>query len=286
MSDRLPDRVLATVTCADRRGLVADVAGVFARRGTNILESGHYTDPETRRFFMRVLAETHGVEIGALKADFDALAFGTDMQARLYDPLTRPRVLLLASKQLHCVNDLLFRWRHADLFMDVAAVASNHTDPAALAEAFGAPFRHLPVTAETRPEQEAAILALAEESGAELVVLARYMQVLSPGLTRALAGRCINIHHSFLPSFKGARPYHQAHARGVKLIGATAHFVTEDLDEGPIIAQDALHVDHAHTAEDLVAVGRDVECQVLARAVKAWTERRVFLNGAKTVVLR
>jgi formyltetrahydrofolate deformylase len=286
MSDHVPGRVLATVTCADRRGLVADVAGVFARRGCNILESGHFTDPQSRRFFMRVLAETGGVELGALRADFAALAFGTDLTASLHDPLARPKVLLLASKSLHCLNDLLFRWRHGDLFMEVAAVGSNHPDAAPLAEAFGAPFRHLPVTAQTRPEQEAAILALAEASGAELVVLARYMQVLSPELTRALSGRCINIHHSFLPSFKGAKPYHQAHARGVKLIGATAHFVTEDLDEGPIIAQDALHVDHAHSADDLVAVGRDVECQVLARAVKAWTERRVFLNGAKTVVLR
>jgi formyltetrahydrofolate deformylase len=287
MSDAAPHRLLATVACPDRRGLVAAIAGFFADQRCNILDSAHFTDPGTGRFFMRVLADiAEAPAREQLEAAFAPVADGFDMKWEFHDPARKPRVSVLASRHVHCLNDLLFRQRHGGLWMEVAAVISNHRDVEALARSYGVPFHYLPVTPDTRASQEAQIETLLGAVDAELMVLARYMQVLSDGLSRRWLGRCINIHHSFLPSFKGARPYHQAYARGVKLIGATAHYVTPDLDEGPIIAQDAVHVDHAMTPDDLIAAGRDVENMVLARAVKAWTERRVFLNGSKTVILR
>lgn len=287
MSDHQPDRLVARVACPDRRGLVAAVAGFFAENRCNILDSAHFTDAGTGRFFMRVLADlSEAPSREELEGAFAPLAETFAAEWRFHDPALKPRVVVLASRHAHCLNDLLFRQRHGGLWMDVAAVVSNHRDVEPLVRSYGVPFRYFPVTPDTRPAQEAEIEGLLAAVDAELVVLARYMQVLSDGFARRWMGRCVNIHHSFLPSFKGAKPYHQAHARGVKLIGATAHFVTPELDEGPIIAQDAVHVDHAMTPDDLVAAGRDVECLVLARAVKAWTERRVFLNGARTVVLR
>jgi formyltetrahydrofolate deformylase len=221
-----------------------------------------------------------------LLEDFTPLAREFGMDWHLYDPRQRPRVMILVSRAEHCLNDLLYRHRTGALPMDITAIVSNHPDLAHLAEWHAIPYHHLPVTAATKPEQERQILDLAERTRTELVVLARYMQILSPELCRALAGRAINIHHSFLPGFRGAKPYHQAYARGVKLIGATAHYVTANLDEGPIIEQEVERVDHAHTPEQLAAVGRDIENIVLARAIHYHLERRVFLNGGKTVVLR
>jgi formyltetrahydrofolate deformylase len=204
----------------------------------------------------------------------------------MHDALQRPRVLLMVSKFDHCLNDLLYRYKVGALAMDPVAIVSNHRDTYQLAAAYNVPFHHLPVTPATKPAQEAKLLALIDETGAELIVLARYMQVLSDNLCQRLTGRAINIHHSFLPSFKGAQPYRQAHARGVKLIGATAHYVTPELDEGPIIEQEVARVSHSMTPDDLASVGRDVECQALARAVRYHVEHRVFLNGQKTVVFR
>ena len=243
-------------------------------------------DTESGQFFMRLMFDLDEVGEPALLRDFSPLAQEFAMDWRLYDPRRRPRVMILVSKAEHCLNDLLYRHRTGALAMDITAIVSNHLDLAYLAEWHSIPYHHLPVTAETKPAQERQILALVEQTRTELVILARYMQILSPELCQALAGRAINIHHSFLPGFKGAKPYHQAYTRGVKLIGATAHFVTANLDEGPIIEQEVERVDHAHTPEHLAAVGRDIENIVLARAMHYHLERRVFLNGKKTVVLR
>ena len=222
----------------------------------------------------------------ALKSEFAPIAAGFDMTWAIHDANVRPKVLLMVSKLEHCLADLLFRWRMGELKMDIVGIASNHTTLEPMAVQHGLPFHYLPLTPDTKARQEARLLDLFETTGAELMVLARYMQILSEDTSRKLAGRAINIHHSFLPGFKGAKPYHQAHARGVKLIGATAHFVTDDLDEGPIIEQTVERVDHSHSPERLLAVGRDVECITLARAVKAFIERRVFINGERTVVLQ
>ncbi len=235
---------------------------------------------------MRLVFDLDEATEPALLEHFAPLAQRFEMDWRLYDPRQRPRVMILVSKAEHCLNDLLYRHRTGALPMDITAIVSNHLELAHLAEWHAIPFHCLPVTAATKPEQERQILDLIEQTRTELVVLARYMQILSPELCRALAGRAINIHHSFLPGFKGAKPYHQAYARGVKLIGATAHFVTANLDEGPIIEQEVERVDHAHPPEQLAAVGRDIENIVLARAIHYHLERRVFLNGSKTVVLR
>ena len=275
-------RWILTFTCADRVGIVAAVTGALASAGGFILDSQQYADLESGRFFMRVLFASACDASDALAPV--AQAFALDWSLTPAD--RRPRVLIACSTTSHCLNDLLHRWSTGALAIDPVAVVSNHQSLRGLAEWHGVPFHHLPVSAANRAEQEGGILRLVEESGAELVVLARYMQVLTPALVAALAGRCVNIHHSFLPSFKGARPYHQAHARGVKLIGATAHFVTTDLDEGPIIEQAAERVDHRATVADLIAIGRDIEAQVLARAVGWIAERRVLLNGARTVVFR
>ncbi|MDS4021588.1 MAG: formyltetrahydrofolate deformylase [Candidatus Competibacter sp.] len=279
-------RYILTITCPDRVGIVAAVSNALADHAGNIVESSQFSDTESGRFFMRLVFDLDDAIEPALLKDFTPLAQRFEMDWRLYDPRQRPRVMILVSKAEHCLNDLLYRHRTGALPMEITAIVSNHLELAHLAEWHAIPYHHLPVTAATKPEQERRILDLVERTRAELVVLARYMQILSPELCQALAGRAINIHHSFLPGFKGAKPYHQAYARGVKLIGATAHFVTANLDEGPIIEQEVERVDHAHTPEQLAAVGRDIENVVLARAIHYHLERRVFLNGSKTVVLR
>jgi len=279
-------RYILTIACPDRVGIVAAVSNALAAHRGNIVESDQFSDTETGRFFMRLVFDLDEAAEPALLADFSPLAERFEMGWRLYDPRQLPRVMILVSKAEHCLNDLLYRHRTGAMSMEITAIVSNHRGLAHLAEWHAIPFHHLPVTAATKPEQERQILDLVESTGTELVVIARYTQILSPELCQALAGRAINIHHSFLPGFKGAKPYHQAYARGVKLIGATAHFVTANLDEGPIIEQEVERVDHAHTPEQLAAVGRDIENIVLARAMHYHLERRVFLNGSKTVVLR
>jgi formyltetrahydrofolate deformylase len=272
-----------TLSCPDRPGVVAAVSGVLAGHGCNIIESQQFGDQESRRFFMRVqFAAT--LSLDDLRAAFAALAPDFGMEFALRDTAVRPRVLILVSKFDHCLNDLLYRVRSGLLDIEIVAVASNHPDLRPLTQSYGVDYHHLPITQETKPRQEAEVLSLVEHYQADLVVLARYMQVLSHDLCAKLAGRAINIHHSFLPSFKGAKPYHQAHARGVKLIGATAHYVTSDLDEGPIIEQEVARVSHSHSPEDLVAIGRDVERLALARAVQWHAEQRVLLDGHKTVI--
>lgn len=283
------DRYVLTATCPGSRGIIGAVANFLAERGCNIVQMHEFDDWVTGRFFMRMefVPETKPrPTLQQLRYAFEASAARFDMTWQLHDRARRPRVMILCSKQDHCLADLLYRHRTGELFMEVTAVVSNHADVERMVALHDLPFHHMPVSAESKPEQEAAILALAEETKSELVVLARYMQVLSEDMCRALEGRCINIHHSFLPGFKGARPYHQAFERGVKLIGATAHYVTTDLDEGPIIEQVVERVDHTYTANDLVAAGRDSETVALARAVKLHTEHRVFINDNKTVVFR
>ena len=277
---------ILTFTCEDRVGIVAAVTGELAAAGGFILDSQQYADLETGRFFMRVVfsgAEDGDVDLRA-RLGTVGKTFALDWSLVAAD--ARPRVLIAVSTTSHCLNDLLHRWSTGALPIEPVGVVSNHETLRGLTEWHGLPFHHLPVDAGNRAAQEGALLDLFETSGADLLVLARYMQVLSADLVERLAGRCINIHHSFLPSFKGARPYHQAHARGVKLIGATAHFVTSDLDEGPIIEQAAERADHRATVGDLIAIGRDSEAQVLARAVGWIAERRVLLNGKRTVVFR
>jgi formyltetrahydrofolate deformylase len=271
---------------------VGAVGTFLADRGCNILESHQFGDVDTGRFFMRVVFEAVDASVSAaalrasVEAPFAQIAASFGMRWALHDAAARPRVLVLVSKLDHCLNDLLYRHKVGALRMEPVAIVSNHRDTYRLAASYDIPFHHLPVTAATKPAQEAKLATLIDETGAELVVLARYMQILSDGLAAKLEGRAINIHHGLLPSFKGARPYHQAYERGVKLIGATAHYVTADLDEGPIIEQDVARVDYGMRAEDLVALGRDIECVVLARAVRFHLERRVFLDGVKTIVFR
>jgi formyltetrahydrofolate deformylase len=269
-----------TLSCPDRPGVVAAVSGLLAGHGCNIKESQQFG---AERFFMRVQF-TAPVGEDELGAAFAALAPDFAMEFKLRDVAHKPRVLIMVSRFGHCLNDLLCRVRSGALDIEIAAVASNHPDLRPLTQSYGIDYHHLPITPDTKPKQEAEVLTLVEHYQVDLVVLARYMQVLSEDLCEKLAGRAINIHHSFLPSFKGAKPYHQAHARGVKLIGATAHYVTSDLDEGPIIEQEVARVNHSHTPEDLVAIGRDVECVALARAVKWHAEQRVVLDGHKTIV--
>jgi formyltetrahydrofolate deformylase len=275
-----------TLSCPDRPGIVAAVAGLLAARGGNIVESQQFGDQATDRFFMRVQFTVPDANADQLRAGLTELAPELDLEWGLWDTAVPPRVLILVSKSGHCLNDLLHRQRSGQLGIDIAAVASNHPDLRPLTQTYGIDYHHLPVTPETRAWQEGEILTLVEHYRIDFVVLARYMQVLSDDWCAKLAGRVINIHHSFLPGFKGARPYHQAHARGVKLIGATAHYVTGDLDEGPIIEQEVARVDHTQGPADLMAVGRDAECLALSRAVRWHAAHRVLLNGAKTVVFR
>ncbi|MFM0161020.1 formyltetrahydrofolate deformylase [Burkholderia sp. GAS332] len=289
-ADSRPDQRVLTVACPSAAGQVAAVVGFLDRHHCYIDELTVFDDDLSERFFVRCVF--HGVDINeplhitALKREFESIAERFQMTWAIHDVDTRPKVLIMVSKLEHCLADLLFRWRMGELKMDIVGIASNHRDLEPLAQQHGLPFHHLPITADTKPQQEARLLDLFETSGAELMILARYMQILSGETSRALSARAINIHHSFLPGFKGAKPYHQAHTRGVKLIGATAHFVTDDLDEGPIIEQVVERVDHSYSPERLLATGRDVECITLARAVKAFIERRVFINGDRTVVLQ
>jgi formyltetrahydrofolate deformylase len=278
---------ILTLSCPDRTGIVHRVAGLLFESGCNILDAQQFGDEESGRFFLRVHFDVPGGdELEVLHEAFGSLAGAFGMDWRIHDAQRKARLLVLVSRQGHCLNDLLFRTHSGQLRAEIAAVASNHDDFAALAASYRVPFHHFPVAPATRAAQERRILGLVERERIDLVVLARYMQVLSPELCDALAGRAINIHHGFLPSFKGARPYHQAHARGVKIIGATAHYVTRDLDEGPIIEQDVAHVDHAMTPKDLVRLGSDVASLVLARAVRRHVEHRILLNGHRTVVFR
>lgn len=281
----LAKRFVLSLSCQDRPGLVAGVAGFLAGQGGNITDAQQYNDPDTERFFMRVEFDPADVTLDTYRTGFAPLAGEAGMDWSLRDRDERKKVVLMVSKFDHCLGDLIYRNRIGELAMDVVAVISNHPQEALAVTLLGdTPFHHLPITKDTKAEQEAQVQKVINETGAELVVLARYMQILSDDMAAFLSGRCINIHHSFLPGFKGAKPYHQAHARGVKMIGATSHYVTADLDEGPIIAQDVEAVSHVDTPEALVARGRDVERRVLARAVRAHLEDRVFLNGDRTVV--
>ena len=274
-----------TLSCIDRPGLVATISGQLFEGGANILEAQQFDDVETGRFFMRVVFDCPEAAYEAIRDRVAETAAQLGLDWKLRARERRSRVLLLVSRMDHCLGDLLYRTRIGELAMDVVGIVSNHPRESLNVSLIGdIPFHHLPITRDTKPQQEAQIKALVESTGAELVVLARYMQILSDDLSAFLAGRCINIHHSFLPGFKGAKPYHQAHARGVKMIVATAHYVTADLDEGPIIVQDVEAVSHADTPEDLVRKGRDIERRVLARAVAYQLEERVLLNGSKTVV--
>ena len=277
--------MILTLSCADRRGIVSRVAGFLFERGANIIDAQQFGDTETGRFFMRVVFDAGKAAVDDLRTAFAPVAEDFAMAWTLRDPAVRRRVMILASQADHCLSDLIWRWRRGELPMDVCAVVSNHPrETYSTVDLSDLPFHHLPVGRDTKLEQEAALWSLIQQTGAELVVLARYMQILSDGLAAKLEGRCINIHHSFLPGFKGARPYHQAHARGVKVIGATAHYVTADLDEGPIIEQDVERISHRDTPAALIRKGRDIERRVLARAVRWHLEDRVLLNGAKTVV--
>jgi formyltetrahydrofolate deformylase len=284
-----PEYIL-TLSCLDQRGIVLRVSGFLAEYGCNIIDSAQFGDPDSKLFFMRVHFALEDAQVGddRLREGFAALCAGLGATGQLHDARVKPRVMIMVSKIGHCLNDLLFRYRSGLLPVEIPAIVSNHMDFYQLAASYNIPFHHLPLEAgaseSAKRAQEARVIELLDTHRIDLVVLARYMQILSPELCEALKGRAINIHHSFLPSFKGARPYAQAHRRGVKLIGATAHFVTGDLDEGPIIEQDVERVDHAMHVDGLTAIGRDVESVVLARAVKWFVEHRILLNGDKTVV--
>jgi formyltetrahydrofolate deformylase len=275
-----------TLTCPEGPGIVFAVSRFVMEHGGNISASQQFDDRLTDRFFMRVQFRIDGADDQQLRREFAPVAHQFAMAWELHDVRTPTRTLLMVSKFGHCLNDLLFRTQTGALNIEIPAIVSNHRDFEAVAEANGIPFHHVPVTADTKPEAEAQLLELVDELDVDLVVLARYMQVLSDDLCGKLEGRAINIHHSFLPSFKGARPYHQAHARGVKLVGATAHYVTADLDEGPIIEQDVVRVDHSLDPVEMTSAGRDVEAQVLARAIRWHSEHRVLLDRNHTVVFR
>ncbi|MFC7702735.1 formyltetrahydrofolate deformylase [Plastorhodobacter daqingensis] len=274
-----------TVKCRSRRGIVAAISGFLAEMGCNITDSAQFDDSVTGNFFMRTTFRSEtGADLEALSAGFAKVAEPLDMDWQFHDAARRMKVLVMVSNFGHCLNDLLYRWRIGALPIDIVGVVSNHLTYQKVVVNHDIPFHHIRVTPQNKPEAEARLMALIEETDTELVVLARYMQVLSDEICARMSGRIINIHHSFLPSFKGANPYKQAYERGVKLIGATAHYVTPDLDEGPIIEQDTVRITHAQSPEDYVSLGRDVEAQVLARAVHAHIHHRVFLNGNKTVV--
>jgi formyltetrahydrofolate deformylase len=275
---------ILNLVCDDRPGIVAAVGTALAGIGANIVESAQFWDRQSNRFFMRVALDGRGAEQAAIRAALAPAAESFAMETRLTDLAKKPRIVIMVSKFDHAMLHLLYQIRVGWLEAEVVAIVSNHEDSREEATRAGVPYHCWTVTPDTKAEQEARLMALVEETGAELVVLARYMQVLSDGFSRSMFGRIINIHHSFLPSFKGAKPYHQAHERGVKLIGATAHYVTPDLDEGPIIEQETERVSHAMSAHDLIAVGRDIESRVLARAVKLHLENRVMLSGARTIV--
>ncbi len=279
--------LILTLSCPDRRGIVYAVARVIADGGGNIVDSQQFGDPDEGVFFMRVhFADEARTGVEEWRAAIGPVADEFGMRWELHDGNHRPRILVAVSREGHCLNDLLYRWRSGAIVADIVGVASSLPDHAALVAGYGLPYRLLPGPEADAGASDQALLALVEEHDVELVVLARYMQILGADACRALAGRAINIHHSFLPSFKGARPYAQAHARGVKLIGATAHYVTAELDSGPIIEQEVARVDHAHSVAELARVGRDVECVALARAVRWHVEHRILLHGDRTVVFR
>lgn len=277
---------ILTLSCADRAGIVHAISGFLFEQGSNIEEAQQFSDLQTNRFFMRIRFSCGRIAHDDLETLLMAFAADHKMSITLHAAHQAMRTVLMVSKEGHCLNDLLFRCKSGLLNLDVRAIISNHREFYQLAASYNVPFHHLPVTKDNKASAEAKIYDIIQSEGAELVVLARYMQILSDDLCGKLSGRAINIHHSFLPSFKGAKPYAQAHARGVKLIGATAHYVTAELDEGPIIEQDVARVDHSRTIEDLTAQGRDTESQVLARAVKWHSEHRVLMNGSRTVVFR
>jgi len=286
LSQHFDRRYVLKLSCPDRMGIVAAVASFLAQQDCNILESAQFDDEGTGHFFMRTVfgAGETTPNLDNLTAAFDPIAKRFAMACSIHNQADKPKVLLLVSRPGHCLNDLLYRTSTGSLEMEVVGVVSNHPDQKPLADFYKLPYHHLPITSETKRAQESEILAIADRTGAELIVLARYMQILTPEMCNALAGRCINIHHSFLPGFKGAKPYHQAHTRGVKLIGATAHYVTPNLDEGPIIEQETSRVSHAHTPGDLERIGSDLESVVLARAVRLHIEQRVLIHGDRTVV--
>ena len=282
------DHIL-TLSCPDRPGIVHAVTGVLAKNNLNILDSQQFSDPSSNKFFMRVhyanaTAAKDEATTSTAENTFEELSKELSGQLSVRAVAKKPRVLIMVSKIGHCLNDLLFRQANSQLPIEIPCIVSNHPDFAPLAARYNIPFHHLPVSADSKQQQESQILKLIDENKIDLVVLARYMQVLSPGLCSAMSGKIINIHHSFLPSFKGAKPYHQAYDRGVKIIGATAHFVTADLDEGPIIEQRVVRVDHGMSPKDLTQEGSNVESQTLAAAVKWVAEERVILNGHKTIV--
>jgi formyltetrahydrofolate deformylase len=282
----MSDAYILTLACPDRPGIVHAVSGFLLERGGNIEEAAQYNDHGTGLFFMRVRFACGQLTQDDLRLQLKLFADSFQMQWKLHATEQRMKTVIFVSKEGHCLNDLLFRWKSGLLPLDIRAIISNHREFYQLAASYNVPFHHIPVTGATKAQGEARQYEVIEGEGAELVVLARYMQILSDDMCRKLSGRAINIHHSFLPSFKGAKPYYQAHDRGVKLLGATAHYVTADLDEGPIIEQDVARVDHSYTVEDLTATGRDTECMVLARAVKWHSEHRVLLNGHRTVIFK
>lgn len=277
-----------TLSCPDKPGIVYAVSSFLVQHSANIIASQQYGEPDGGLFFMRVhfSVPQPGRATAELERDFTWVAEAFHMTWQLHDKSERIKTLLMVSQLGHCLNDLLFRWSTGSLPIDITGVVSNHAVFRGLTESYKLAFHHIPVTKETKPAAEAELMSIIDETNTELIVLARYMQILSPEVCKRVEGRMINIHHSFLPSFKGAKPYHQAHAKGVKLIGATAHYVTPDLDEGPIIEQGLMRVDHSHSPERLVEAGRDVEAQVLARAVTWHAEHRILLNGNRTVVLQ
>lgn len=287
MDHKRSQQLVLAISCEDTTGIVHAVSGFLLAHGCNILTSQQFDDVAENRLFMRLQASyPDRTSVEALKSAFRATAETYGMSWSLTDSTDRPKIAILVSKFEHCLNDLLFRWRTNQLKVDIPFIASNHRDLEPMVKAQGIPFIYIPVTADTKPAAEDKLLSLVKEHDVDLVVLARYMQVLSDDLCRELAGKAINIHHSFLPGFKGAKPYHQAFDRGVKLVGATAHYVTAELDEGPIIEQEVLRVDHSYQPEDLVVVGRDAERLALARAVQWHAEHRVILNGTRTVVFK
>ncbi|MDY6962936.1 MAG: formyltetrahydrofolate deformylase [Pseudomonadota bacterium] len=274
-----------TVTCNSTRGIVAAISGYLADKGCNIVDSSQFDDLDTGKFFMRIsFISEEGAARPQLLEGFKPIADTFGMTWEIHDGNERMKVLLMVSRFGHCLNDLLYRWKIGALPIDIVGVVSNHFDYQKVVVNHDIPFHHIKVTKDNKAKAEAQLMDLVEQTGTDLIVLARYMQVLSDPLCRSMSGKIINIHHSFLPSFKGANPYKQAYQRGVKLIGATAHYVTADLDEGPIIEQDTVRVTHAQSPDDYVSLGRDVESQVLARAIHAHIHRRVFLNGNRTIV--
>ena len=287
MTDRQSGPLILTLDCADRPGITAQVTGFLFERGCNILDAQQFRDSTSDRFFMRVAFDPTGISSDAMREAFGTFAQSFAMDWKIISQDRAKRVLIMVSKADHCLVDLLYRCRTSELNIEPVAIVSNHPLEAAIRTDIGdIPFHHVPVTRETKPQAEAQLRAIADEAAVELVVLARYMQIFSDEQSAYFVGRCINIHHSFLPGFKGAKPYHQAHERGVKIIGATAHFVTADLDEGPIMHQDVERISHADDPSDLVRKGRDIERRVLAEAVRLYVQERVLMNGNRTVVFR